>query len=80
MLQNRVKWLHHHHLGSDTVTILTITQRGSVGFKELTQGSKPCVYPGFGEGSPHSEVAEISNQISPTPQPGFEPTSLYLDD
>ena len=67
---------HHHHLGSDTVTIL----RGSVGFNELAQGSKPCIYPGLGEGSPHSEVAEISNQISRTPQPGLEPTSLELDD
>ena len=35
--------MNHHHHFSDTVTILTFTQRGNVGFKELAQGSSQYV-------------------------------------
>ena len=52
---------------------------GNVGFKELAQGSKPCV-PRIWVVDSHTVRWQFQIKSLETPQPRFEPTSLELVD
>ena len=60
---------HHHHHYSETVIFWLLCREAVWDFNELAQGSSPFV-PRVWTTDSSSQVAEISNQISWTPQMG----------